>query len=75
MENEVKHPKHYGLRGGVECIVISQTFNFNLGNVIKYVWRAGWKDHKTHIIDLEKAKQYLEFEIERLKNENDNRST
>ena len=38
--------------------------NFNLGNVIKYVSRAGRKDSK--IVDLEKAKQYLQFEIDYL---------
>ena len=61
------NPEHYKKHpSGVECIQVSQHFNFNLGNVIKYVWRA---DHKAGIEDLEKAKRYLEFEIERRKSD------
>ena len=37
-----------------------------LGNAIKYIWRAGLKSDDA-IQDLEKARQYLDFEIERLK--------
>lgn len=70
MENDidlkVKHPKHYSERAGVECIAIAQTFNFNLGNVIKYIWRAGSKDGQPTLLDLQKAKQYIEFEIARI---------
>ena len=49
--------------------------NFNRGNVIKYVSRAGKKaskaldDKKKEMQDLEKAKFYLEDEIKRLKQE------
>jgi hypothetical protein len=38
--------------------------NFNLGNVIKYILRAGKKDN--YLQELMKAKKYIEFEIERL---------
>lgn len=58
---------HYNQHpSGIECITIVEHYNFNLGNVIKYVWRAGLKttDPKE---DLEKAKYYIEREIERLK--------
>ena len=41
--------------------------NFNLGNVIKYVCRAGKKDNE--IQDLEKAIEYLERELYYLENE------
>ena len=41
--------------------------NFNLGNVIKYVSRAGRKDDI--LKDLMKARQYLDFEIDRLERE------
>lgn len=59
-------PDHYNNHpSGVECIQIVQWFNFNLGNVIKYVWRSVIKDNP--IEDLMKARQYLDFEIERLK--------
>ena len=39
--------------------------NFCLGNAIKYIWRADLKDDA--ITDLEKAKWYIEREIERRK--------
>ena len=59
---------HY-TRGNIECIdyIMDKNLNFNLGNVIKYVTRAGFKDDKLE--DLGKAKDYIEFEIERVKNE------
>lgn len=38
--------------------------NFNLGNAVKYISRAGRKGNK--IEDLRKAIQYIEFEIEEL---------
>ena len=41
--------------------------NFCLGNVIKYVARAGKKDGNSPLQDLEKARQYLSFEIEEVK--------
>lgn len=66
IDQQVKHPTHYRERAGVECIAIAQTFNFNLGNVIKYVWRAGNKDGQPTLLDLQKAKQYIEFEIARI---------
>ncbi len=43
--------------------------NFNLGNTVKYVARAGRKDDILQ--DLKKARQYLDFEIEYLEAEND----
>ncbi len=38
---------------------------FNIGNAIKYLWRAGQKD--SEIQDLEKAVWYIKDEINRLK--------
>jgi hypothetical protein len=49
----------------VECIQIAEAFNFNLGNAIKYVWRAGLKTPDA-IKDLEKAEWYIRREINRL---------
>ena len=53
--------------GGIEPIeyINSHNFNFNLGNCVKYVTRAGKKGDA--ITDLKKAIDYLNFEIERLK--------
>jgi len=61
-------PNHYRQHpSGVEAIQITEHFSFNLGNVIKYVWRA---DHKNGLEDLEKARWYLDREIQRRRREN-----
>jgi hypothetical protein len=63
----IKHPSHYTSHpSGVECIQIAQHHNFNIGNVLKYVWRAGLKEGASEVKDLRKAIQYLEFEIARI---------
>lgn len=68
MSDPVNHPDHYKWHpSGVECIRITEHFNFNVGNAIKYLWRAGWKDSNTHIEDLEKAIWYIQNEIGLLK--------
>jgi len=62
----VNHPKHYTSHpSGVECITVVEHMTFNRGNAIKYIWRAA--DKGKEIEDLEKAKWYIEREIERLK--------
>lgn len=41
----VNHPPHYTSdKSGVECIQITRHRTFNIGNAIKYLWRAGLKD-------------------------------
>lgn len=63
----VNHPPHYtSFPDGIECIHVTRWFNFNLGNAIKYIWRAG-KKTTDPVQDLQKAMKYLEFEIERIK--------
>lgn len=71
-KENVNHPKHYTVKG-IEPIeyIESHDFNFNLGNVIKYVSRADYKG--SEIEDLKKAKWYLEKEIEtKIKREMEN---
>lgn len=64
---KVNHPKHYNAHpSGVECIDIVEHMNFNLGNAVKYIWRAGLKSDNP-IEDLEKALWYIQREIERIK--------
>jgi hypothetical protein len=66
----VNHPSHYTSHpSGVECIVVTRHMNFNLGNVVKYLWRAGMKEEAPTIQDLEKAAWYLNDEIEQRKKE------
>tara|TARA_R110000822_G_scaffold262282_1_gene386670 strand:- start:3230 stop:3466 length:237 start_codon:yes stop_codon:yes gene_type:complete len=68
MNDSVNSPSHYTSHpSGVEAIDITRHFNFNLGNVIKYVWRAGLKGE--NIEDLQKARFYINDELERLSNE------
>lgn len=71
-EDKVNHPSHYTwLKNlcGIEVIDITRHMGFNLGNVVKYVLRAGHKSEKGYsnfdkeIEDLQKAKWYLEDEI------------
>lgn len=61
----INHPPHYNSHpSGIECIDVVEHMNFNLGNAIKYVWRAGLKTEA--IEDLRKAKWYLDREIARI---------
>ncbi len=62
---------YYGFPNGVEAEDICRYLPFNLGNVVKYVCRAGRKDVAKKVEDLEKARDYLEDEIMRVKEEND----
>lgn len=71
--NNVSHPSHYTSHpSGVECITITRHMSFNLGNVIKYLWRAGLKDGQPTLQDLKKAAWYLNDEIKKIEAENDN---
>jgi hypothetical protein len=60
----VNHPKHYTSHpSGIECIEIVRHMGFNLGNVVKYIWRDGLKDTEVELQDLKKALWYLQDEI------------
>lgn len=61
--------KYYKVKG-FEVIEIIEAFNLNfcLGNVIKYVLRAGRKT-ENKVDDLKKALDYLNHEIERENND------
>jgi hypothetical protein len=62
MMNRIDHPEHYNYNPkGIECIDVVEHFNFNIGNAIKYLWRA---EHKgNYIEDLEKAVWYITREL------------
>lgn len=61
----VMHPDHYQ-GNGYEVLDIIEDFelNFNLGNVLKYILRAGKKKSELKEEDLEKALFYLKRELE-----------
>jgi len=64
----VDHPPHYNANGsGIECIDVIEHMPFNIGNAIKYLWRA---DHKGKTLeDLRKARWYVDREIARRERE------
>ena len=67
MKDNNKTPSHY--QGTIQPIdlINAQDLNFNLGNVVKYVCRAGKKQGENVLSDLDKAKNYINYEIERIK--------
>ena len=62
---KVDHPTHYNEHpSGIECIDVVEHMSFNLGNAVKYIWRAGKKGPTDD--DLRKAAWYIERERARL---------
>ena len=75
-ENRVQHPSHYTWLKelcGIEVIDITRHLDFDLGNAVKYILRAGRKSEEGYsetdktIEDLQKAIFYLNDEIELIK--------
>ena len=62
----VDHPDYYKT-GGIEAIDVIEAWGlgFNLGNVVKYIARAGRKTADS-LQDLRKAAWYLDREIKRI---------
>ena len=69
MHDNVNKPKHYNF-SDLEPITVIETWgmNYHLGNVLKYIARAGKKNDLLE--DLKKAQWYLNREIERLEKDN-----
>ena len=73
-DRNVSHPIHYASSSGLECIEVINAVTEGLegieavctAQVIKYIWR--WKK-KNGVQDLEKAKWYLTYLIDRIKPE------
>lgn len=68
----VNHPPHYKV-AGVECLDVIEALGlgFNLGNALKYLWRAGRKDPAKLVEDLKKSRFYIDREIARLERTHD----
>ncbi len=63
-KDNVNNPPHYQAHpSGVECIQVTEHMGFNLGNAVKYIWRADEKGQP--IEDLKKAQWYIAREIQR----------
>lgn len=73
MNDSVNHPSHY-TSGKIEVIdfITDQDLDFCLGNVVKYLSRAGKKAEEGKTLyektleDLKKARFYLDYEIKLL---------
>ena len=64
MKEQVEHPEHYNKHpSGVECIDIVEHMGFNLGNAMKYIWRADLKENANQ--DMEKAIFYIKQELDK----------
>ena len=63
----VKKPSHYvdGRKFEPKDVIRDWGLNFNLGNAVKYLARAGRKDDIVQ--DLKKAQEYIQFEIDAIK--------
>jgi len=67
----ISHPEYYGgSKNDYEAIKVIEAWglNFSLGNVIKYISRAGKKDSENTEKDLKKALWYLERHINNITN-------
>lgn len=71
MNDKVNNPKHYTSHpSGIECIQITEHYNFCIGNAIKYLWRQGLKEETGYetldkqVEDCKKAIWYINRHIE-----------
>lgn len=71
--NAVSHPSYY-CEGGIETLdfILAKKMDFLLGQVCKYIVRAGKKNPATEVEDLEKARFYLDRKIRLLKEGKEN---
>ena len=67
--NVISHPSHYcdGRKYEPKDVIRDWGLNFNLGSACKYISRAGRKGDIVE--DLEKAKQFIQFEIDYINSE------
>ena len=68
VSDPILHPAHYTF-SAIEPIDVIESWQlgFHLGNVVKYIARAGRKG--TRVDDLKKARWYLDREIRRMEDE------
>lgn len=74
----VDHPAHYGGKDDpYEAIKVIEAWNlgFHLGNTVKYISRAGKKDHAKTLEDLKKSRWYLDRKISQMESDEANSIT
>ena len=66
VNDPVNHPAHY-CDGGIETLdyIVAKKLDFFLGQVCKYISRAGKKDPEKEVEDLKKAQVYLGWAVEK----------
>lgn len=78
VEDKVNHPSHYTWlkeKCGIEVIDITRHLDFDSGNAVKYILRAGYKSEEGYsnkekqIEDFKKAIWYLNDKLKMLENE------
>ena len=71
----INNPKHYE-RYVIEPVsfIMNNELPFWMGNVIKYIMRAGYKSNTDEITDLNKAKRYIDMRINQLEGREPNAS-
>lgn len=73
--SQIKKKKYTGYYsskdGSMDAQIVIDKFDLNFcrGNIFKYIVRAGRKDPTKEIEDLQKAREYVDFEIRRIKNQ------
>jgi len=67
-QETVNHPAYYHANTiEVLDVIWAWKLNYNRGCVVKYIARAGLKDPSREVEDLQKAINYIEDEIKRLR--------
>lgn len=69
-DDPVQSPSHYDLPGGIQVIDLIRGESFLRGNALKYIFRAPHKGKELE--DMKKSREYINWEIERLENEQSN---
>lgn len=71
----ITNPKHYE-RYAIEPVsfIMNNELPFWMGNVIKYIMRAGYKTSTDELTDLNKAKRYIDMRINQLEGREPNES-
>ena len=69
----IKNPKHYEqYEFEPVSFIMKNELSFWMGNVIKYIMRAGTKENTDEIQDLKKAIRYIEMRINQLEGKEPN---
>lgn len=67
-DEQVDSPAHYiSHPSGIQAIEVTKHEDFLIGNVFKYLWRRKFKGQE--LVDLKKARYYLDLAIQQLENQ------